>query len=665
LGDDAPPKKRFITRAISCVVVPPALAAYYIWIYTYFLAPSSDKTYALSSFPVDARYVWWSWFIISALGLNMSTYALAGVEAGMLTTRRFGALNIEQIQMHKDKTWSKISGWWAVSRRMLSAKKNDTRVPSPVWIVLSTLSVLSWVFVLSGLTMETRQTYRAGSDSGVVVVGSNITNFDTRSALDILDSAYQAWQFGRACRIPLLGALYSMPGIDIRFNMTTGNQLPSSTQCPLFLAPQAEVPVIGTAWGIALRYSCKPIHKLSDFKILSKRFNSSTPGYLDGTARGPGTGDPARSYKPPDHYFYEVPGLPNATISVLSPRPVTSRTETVAEVGLSSGIYNLLNSKTRTFGADPGGLDTEDLLEYALWQAQPASNGAAEGIHPRTDTIPELDGEYLIYDGANPNTEGDSSKFPMTAIGVQCSSASSTGWASLNGLDGPFHEFRREDPQSALGPRSAHLPRLNAAVPAILLLGIRLRLVSDGSVLIGPAATQGWHFPLVRASAPWLPPDTLNYKGVDLRETELGFLPEITTPLYTAGQVPFDANEYTERPCAEFARAENLQLALESAYRHAAIGLMYSEREVAYMGWKSQNLTSAVPWTTLGSPGEGGAPALLVVVLLSLWALGCMVLGLLYSFRKRWDAFFTTRSLYWHCKKTADIDPMEVVKRSI
>ncbi|KAK4248895.1 hypothetical protein C7999DRAFT_30584 [Corynascus novoguineensis] len=367
----------------------------------------------------------------------MSTYVLAGVEAGMLTTRHFGALSTEQIQMHKDKTWGKINGWWAVSRRMLSAKKGDNPVLSPVWIALSALSVLSWVFALSGITTETRRTYQAGATS----------------------------------------------------------------------SPQAPI----------TQFSSHP--KQSDFKILSKRFNSRMPGYLDGTGRGPGTGDPTRSEKPPDHYFYEVPGLPNATISVLSPRPVTSRTETVAEVGLTSGIYNLLNSKTRTYGADPGGLDTEELLD--------------------------------------------------------------AGWASLNGLDGTFHDFRREDPRSTLGSRSAHLPRLNAAVPAILLLGIRLRLVSDCSMLVGPAGMQGWQFPSVTASAPWLPPDTLDYKGVDLRETELGFLPEITTPLFTAGQVPFNANEYTERPCAEF-------------------------------------------------------------------ALGCMVLGLVYSFRKRWDAFFTTRSLYWY-----------------
>lgn len=282
--DDAPPKKRFIIRAVSCVAVPPAFAAYYIWTYVYFLAPSSDTGHDPPQSHVDGRNVWWSWFIIGALGLNVSTYVLAGVEAGMLTTKRFGALSTDQIQMHQDKSWSKISGWWEVGRRILSRKSSDGPILSPVWIPLFVLSVLSWAFALSGLTMETRQSYRAGSEPTVAVVGSNITNFDIRPTWDVLDSAYQAWRLDRPSPIPLISALYSMPDVSIGFNMTTGNELPSSTEHPLFLAPQAEVPVTGNAWGIALRYSCKPIYKLGDFKILNKRLNSKTPGYLDGTA---------------------------------------------------------------------------------------------------------------------------------------------------------------------------------------------------------------------------------------------------------------------------------------------------------------------------------------------------------------------------------------------
>lgn len=163
--------------------------------------------------------------------------------------------------------------------------------------------------------------------------------------------------------------------------------------------------------------------------------------------------------------------------------------------------------------------------------------------------------------------------------------------------------------------------------------------------------------------APWLPPETFDYKYVEVNATEQAINPELTTPLYTAGRVPFYMTEPAGRSYVEFARPEDLKRALEAAYRHVAVALMYSQREMPYQSWNNANLTGAVPWTTLGAPGEA-VPALLVLVLLSLWALGCMVLGLAYSFRKRWDAFLTTRSLYWYCKTTANVDPMEVMRKT-
>jgi hypothetical protein len=528
---------------------------------------------------------------------------LAGVEAGMLTTKRFGALSTDQIQMHQDKSWSKVSGWWAIGRRMVSRQPGDGPVLSPVWIPLFVLSILSWAFA-------------------------------------------------RQPRLPLLGAVYSTPGAPTAasFNMTTGNELPPDTQLPLFLAAQAEVPVTGTAWGMALRYGCRPIYKLDDFKILSKRLNSKTPGYLNGTARGPGSYRLMFNPAPPDHYFYDVPGLPNATISVMS--TIGRLFTTIAEVGISSGIYNTIDLATRGYVADPGGLDTDEVLELALWQADGLS-----GARQETDTIPELEGEYLIYPSDSDETYPP--KYPMTAIGIQCSSASSTGWARLNGLAGTFNDFRRGDPEY---PGDLYiisfLPRFSLAVPAMLLSGIRWH--KDFFVTELGAKTRP-DFPSVKDFAPWLPPDTFDYKYVE--NVDKFGNPDFTGAIYTTGQVPGYEIVWQGANYSQFASPEHLQRALESAYKHAAVTMLYTGREMPYQAWTSLNLTAAVPWTTLGAPREA-VPVLLVLVLLSLWALGCMVLGLAYSFRKRWDAFFTTRSLYWYCRKTVGVDPMEVMKKT-
>ncbi|KAK4243244.1 hypothetical protein C7999DRAFT_44899 [Corynascus novoguineensis] len=628
IEDDALPKQRFFVRAVSCVIVLPALAACYLWTYTYFLIPSSGKAHKHSNFPIDARYI---------------------------SCKRFNALPAEQIQMHKDKSWSKISGWWATGHCMLATRKGNDRVLSPVWIPLFALSILSWVFTLSGLTMETQQTYREGSDPGVAVVGLDIANFNVRAASEVLDSAYQAWSRNQPPKMPSLGAFYSMPGADIGSNMTTGNDLPSSTKDPIFLAPQADVPVIGKAWGIALRYSCRPAHNISDFKILSKRLNSKMPGYLAGTARGPWRIDDDHSFgyeKPPNHYFYKVPGLSNATISVLSSSSEKILADIVAEVGLSSGLYNMMSPSRRSYGsrANPGGLDTEKVLEFVLWQAQTSAFRVTEdqflrerpAIYSRLDTVPELDGEYLIYDRPDHHlfAVDEILKYPMTAVGVQCTSASSIWSAEINGLTGIFRNFRQGDALHA----GWNIPRFSLAVPAMLLSGVRWHEAFSDPV-IDISRWKG--FPLAKEYAPWLPPDTYDYRYIEVNVTEDGTLPDLTEHLYTAGLVPYNVTDFfNNKPMFEFAKAENLQNALESAYKHVAIALIYNEPKAANMSWKTGNLTGAVPWTALGLPGEG-----------------CMALGLAYSFRARWDAFFTTRSLYWYCK-SACIEPMEVVKKS-
>jgi len=68
-----------------------------------------------------------------------------------------------------------------------------------------------------------------------------------------------------------------------------------------------------------------------------------------------------------------------------------------------------------------------------------------------------------------------------------------------------------------------------------------------------------------------------------------------------------------------------------------------------------------VPWTNVVPDGK--LPPLFVLASLLLWALGSIawLLGVVYSFRRRWDAYFSVKSLYWYCK-TAGLDPVEVTK---
>ncbi|OIW33615.1 hypothetical protein CONLIGDRAFT_696198 [Coniochaeta ligniaria NRRL 30616] len=658
-ADPPPPKTRFLVRAISCVIVPPAFAAYYVWTYVQFLRPSSGPKAGTST--PDGRLIWWSWFILGAIGLNVSTYALAGVEAGMLMMHPGRAPTAAELQTHKDKSWSKLSGWANVIRRLLPSKHGNRSAPSWIWTVLFFLSFLSWAFVLSGLTMETEKSFKLGTVSGVEVSGANATTFDERDPVDLLETTYQGWKSGQPASIPLLGVLYSQPETPLAdFNMTAGNSFPPDATTPLFLPAQAEIPFGGDAWGLTFTYSCRPIHKLEDFKILSKRLTSKSPGYLNGSEFDIfGSNFTIEEYSSISanltHYFYDVQGLPGATISVIRDGTVNSRLgaelSVVAEVGLSSGVYNVMDEATRGYGRPYGGLDEEDVIEFALWQ----SFWVLNDTDPVQNPIPELSGEYYIKTVTQTSIENVSGPLVrlMDAIGVQCLSTSAVGSAATDGFTGTFRDFRRHD-ESTMASEWA-VPRLSRFVPALFLPGVRVNMLLDTS---NSTNVYEPSFGPLYDSFPFLPRGA-NYKRIVPEYDPGTFDPRWKMPLFNAGNLTLYSKTTPDgTPYTPFASAENLQLGLERAFQYAAASLMFSQFENRF--WTNPNLTAGILWTSLVLP-EDSVPPLLVLVALVLWALGCVVLGLAYSFRKRWDAFFSVGSLYWYCKMVG-VDPMLMMK---
>jgi hypothetical protein len=163
-----PPHQRFLYHSFCGAVIPPAFAAYYLWTYIYWLKPSSNPTADINADIPNGLYVWWSWFVIGAIGMNISNYTLAAVEAGMMMDRRFRPESVEQIVAHRDMPWSTLHSWVDVGAEIYHRlmPSNDQRKPprlGPLWILLWGLSVLSWTFVLSGLTMQTYSGFKVGN----------------------------------------------------------------------------------------------------------------------------------------------------------------------------------------------------------------------------------------------------------------------------------------------------------------------------------------------------------------------------------------------------------------------------------------------------------------------------------------------------------------------
>ncbi|KAK4450872.1 hypothetical protein QBC34DRAFT_484144 [Podospora aff. communis PSN243] len=636
-----PPRRRFFLRALSAVVAPPVLASYFIWTYHQFLRDGKPRRDA-NTFTPDGRYIWWSWFVIGALGLNVSNYVLAGIEAGMLASPRFQGLDFHQICMHKDRSWSRISGWVVEARSLLS---QQNRRISRAWVPLFVLSVLSWAFVLTGLTMATRETVKRGSQPSTVnALGNNQRSFNLRLSYGVLDDAFRSWRRGSTPRLPGLGALYFEPGDSVSFNMTTGNTLPPEAPNTVFLAPQADVVVTGRVWGLAVRYSCKSVRKLSELAVLSKRYNSATPGYI---------GSGSESLNMPLHIVYRVPGTGSATISVLFDRPkhgskssVVSLPYMIAEVGLFHGLAGLRDLRRGYSSTAYNGIHDQDGMEFVAWFDQ-------QHMTPELldDIIPELTGEYR---------EGISGR-NMTAVGVRCTSSSTTGIADIDGIAGTFQSLERQDPNQFIwppgGPNASRwytVPRLEKAIPAMFLPGLRgeetFGAWEDGTNITA-------EYDPLTAAFPWIPVSSIDYRYVptDRTPAQNSSSWDWPTALYASSGVRPESMDqgYGLLYAMEKAplNSSEIRHALEEAYKCTAVALMYNRGEAA------EKLTELVPV----EDGAFRVPPVLVISLLISWSVGCMVLALTYSFNERLDSYFSVRSLYWYCKASG-LDPTEVMR---
>lgn len=370
----------------------------------------------------------------------------------MMMDRRFRPERVKQVIAHRDMPWSTFQSWEVVGReiyyRLTSIDKREVHI-GRLWILLWGLSVLSWTFVLSGLTMQPQSGFKAGNTPGTELVGANKDSLNGRTGSDIVGTAWELWGSAVPPVIPRGAALYVTPDSDLIMNVTKPNFFPSNASSGIFLTPQATMPVTGKIWGVVLNYSCSGVNKLDEFTILNRRISSSNPAYIQ----------PSEIYNDPRYdttdvqYFYTL--RDGSSISVLTDQYTLPNTNVIgfAEIGISTGFGTLLEdagswgyTEADTFQNEDDlslpyrGLKDEEVFEFALWQTY---NNQFDIPYPRVyvkNAIPELTNEYFLPPGP---AGGNGS---VAAIGVRCTSSTVTGTAAVNGLTGTFTDFAREDP---------------------------------------------------------------------------------------------------------------------------------------------------------------------------------------------------------------------------
>src|SRR5437667_9395433 len=96
-----------------------ALTVYYIWTWNTWLRPSSNPYGSMNLQPPDARAVNYSWFLIGAVGPELSKYCLTGIEAGILMEGRWGVKDAMKIMLHCDKGWAGFDRWTGLFEMIL------------------------------------------------------------------------------------------------------------------------------------------------------------------------------------------------------------------------------------------------------------------------------------------------------------------------------------------------------------------------------------------------------------------------------------------------------------------------------------------------------------------------------------------------------------------
>lgn len=592
-------------RTLVLILIPLAITAWYaiIWIWLV-LGIEHDEAAKYRTF--SGSLIFYSWFIIGVFALSWAKYGLVGVEVAMLETRFWRANNLVAYLMHSGSTWSSPSGW---------LKSLYHREFHRLWSLLFLLSLLPFLaFPLSGLVFEISDGYIAISDTPMVV-GYNQTNFNNRSSNAGMAKA--AWEAGMNPTVPGFGIVYTPAGFDRADNpglARAPNTLPLTQSIPsMFLAPQAEVPVSGRAWGLRLSYNCSSVRSASEFTILTQK-PMSTLSYVD-TERSQDT------FKVP----YVVLTTPTGgQITILNSSSDTSITNlwSYSEIGTTAGRNDDENYR------DGFGESTTHILEYALWQMHVLgfyenTSGVQNPFNTTLSTVVEgLGSPFIMLD--NKTVVANDTFFTIMSgesYTVRFNGSESKVEDSLSDL----RLFFQPDP---LLKTQVALPILDVAPP----IGVRC----VWSSVVGMADLDGVTstfsgFETVQ------PENSQSYGrvfGTQAHEIIRAVNPQF---FHQVAHLPIPRIYMSLDNWPGYLPSQGLLKSLLLAYGMDALELMYDMVFAAERAWLHPTLTSSREGKILGVASliPGHETGYLVLALFLLWTGLSVALGLIYGFRKR------------------------------
>ncbi|KEY73254.1 hypothetical protein S7711_11532 [Stachybotrys chartarum IBT 7711] len=623
----ARPLRRYWVRTLSVILIPSIITAWYgvIWV-GLVLGIENDDAAKYRHF--SGSLIFYSWFIIGIFGLSWSEYGLAGVEFAMLQSRFWKVSNLSTLMMHSDATWSSPSGWFKAIRH---------RQVSRLWSLLTLLTILPYVaFPLSGLVFEITDGYTSTS-AHPWVMGRNASTFLGSFGSDY--AVQNAWQIGLSPTIPGFGIVYTLPGVD-RAEHPSLEQVPNTLPLTpsfsdMFLAPQADKPVSGRAWGLWAQYNCSIVRAASELTILGEKPVSM----FSSTERDLETGRTTVQLRTPSGYEIHA--------SNSSTHPQSVNLWSYSEMGMSvPSTYTRTYNSTGQIGVTVN-ISQSTVLEYVLWQIR--FRGYYDG-----DTIPPFNSTL------GPVIEGMGSPFYRSGNGTLLSNDSffEIRQGDIFSLEDPFQPPRLDanvtdlrdyfDPTQLTeyevggGNVNNAEPVLDVAAP----IGVRCVASSD----VGEATLDG----VMSTFTDFKHVDPISVTGgvqvvfgtaawATLGRTRF-------SDFYRASHSPRELHHGSLWTWQGYVNSEALLRTSMLAYGLNAIDIMYQFASGFEGAWVDRTLTASRDGRILSIasliPGHG--LGYFVLVLFCLWSGVSAMLGIIYGFQNRTAAKLDGYTMFKH-----------------
>lgn len=612
---------RYYFRALVGILAPIIITGAFVAIWVIYLR-SLDNNSEFVVGPPGGSYVYYAWFITGVLGLHLSLYGMNAAEAGMLMSLTPDR-TIPETLMAYDKygagTWSGPGGWAKMLIRFQQKGSRGEAAPGlswKLWLWLALPSFLLFISLpISGLAFETETGFihqTARNSTGPDVTGFSYANFNERLTTEATEGAFGMWQKGTDARVPGMGVIYTQPDAK---PMPPGILPKDDGVSGIFLTSQADNPIEGTAWGLALQYNCSIVEKRSDFTLLKPRDRSNdtmTLPFVD-------LDNDTRVY-----IRNQTLGMSGTLFGVAEygykQWPTSAMRDQLHEddwfwvqKSATGCYYNRLQNVT----GDYHDVDQESVFEIILWQHMMKKgyfNPLPKFNESLANNLTDLYGDYFWLGGDNVtytypqgrpniNMSDISPGTPMSAIGVRCSSSASVGTAHIDGIRSEFTNFVRTDtPINNSSQRCA--TRFNSESISNILSnsfsGSKIEWIND---LFSSVSGEPEFFAKMDSNL-----EIDNIMGEQIR--------------------------------LSYFQAKDLRRSMLRAYAAYAINLMYSNGQ-GFTAFNGRDTGSGNPNVTAFPPGTvikpGIIPMEVPMVMFSIWMLVTVVLCTKYGFRRRWS----------------------------